>query len=242
MGIAMTNELETNEPGILALWNDCAPDGEAEYERLYMGQHMPERVGVPGFRFGRRYTRVNGDRKFFTFYELDAPDVLWSPKYLERLGNPTDWTQRVMLDFRNTVRTACRKAGSVGTALGGHVVTFRFMSPNAPGADLEDAVQSELLPALLDRDGISQVHLWIAAEEQTPANTAETDLRGEDELMSWAVIVETICVEEAMELTRDAAFLKRLGGLDPTNDPIVGIYQLMAILTPQMMQADGENS
>jgi hypothetical protein len=86
------------------------------------------------------------------------------------------------------------------------------------------------------------VHLWIAAEEQTPANTAETDLRGEDELMSWAVIVETIRVEEAMELTRDAAFLQLLGGLDPTNDPIVGIYQLMAILTPQMMQADGENS
>jgi hypothetical protein len=242
MGIDMKNELETNEPGILALWNDCAPDGEAEYERWYMGQHLPERVGVPGFQFGRRYTRVDGDRKFFTFYELDAPDVLWSPKYLERLGNPTDWTQRVMLDFRNTIRTACRKLGSVGTALGGHAVTFRFMSPKAPGVNLEEVIKSELLPVLMARDGICQSHIWIAAEEQTPANTAETDLRGEDELMSWAVIAETTRVEEAMELTRDTAFLERLGGLDPANDPIVGIYQLMAVLTSQMMQADGENS
>nr|MBC8451887.1 hypothetical protein [Rhodospirillaceae bacterium] len=193
----MTNKPGTNEPGILALWNDCAPDGEAEYERWYMGQHLPERVGVPGFRFGRRYTRVDGDRKFFTFYELDAPDVLWSPKYLERLGNPTDWTQRVMLDFRNTVRTACRKVASAGTALGGHVVTFRFMGPNAPEVDLEDVVKSKIFPALLDRAGVCQAHFWIAAEEQTPANTAETDLRGEDELMSWAVIVETTRVEEA---------------------------------------------
>jgi hypothetical protein len=234
MGIAMKNE-----PGILALWNDCAPNGEAEYERWYMGQHLPERVGVPGFRFGRRYTRVEGGPKFFTFYELDAPDVLWSPKYLERLGNPTDWTQRVMLDFRNTVRTACRKAGSAGTALGGHVVTFRFMGPNVPGVNLADAVKSELLPALLARDGISQAHLWIAAEEQTPANTAETDLRGEDELMSWAVIVETTRIEEATALARDDAFVARLGELYPANDPIVGTYQLMAILTSRMMEAGG---
>ena len=239
MGIAMKNELETNEPGILALWNDCALDGEAEYERWYMGQHLPERIGVPGFRFGRRYTRVEGDPKFFTFYELDAPDVLWSPKYLERLGNPTDWTQRVMLDFRNTVRTACRKAGSAGTALGGYVVTFRFMSPNAPGVNLEGVVKSKFLPALLGRDGILQAHLWIAAEEQTPANTAETDLRGEDELMSWAVIVETTRIEEATALTRDAAFVERLGELDPANEPIVGAYQLMAVLTRQMMEGGG---
>jgi hypothetical protein len=235
----MTNELGTNEPGILALWNDCAPDGEVEYERWYMGQHLPERVGVPGFRFGRRYTRVDGDRKFFTFYELDAPDVLWSPEYLKRLENPTDWTQRVMLDFRNTVRTACRKVASAGMALGGHVVTFRFMSPTAPGEDLENVVRSEILPALLDRAGICQAHLWIAAVEQTPANTAETDLRGEDELMSWAVIVETTRLEEATELARDAPFLERLGSLDPANDPIVGTYRLMAILTPRMMEAGG---
>lgn len=235
----MTNELGTNEPGILALWNDCAPDGEAEYERWYMGQHLPERVGVPGFRFGRRYTRIDGDRKYFTFYELDAPDVLWSPKYLERLENPTDWTQRVMSDFRNTVRTACRSVASAGMATGGNVVTFRFMGPTAPGGDLESAFKSEILPALLDRDGVSQAHLWIAAMEQTPANTAETDIRGEDELMSWAVIAETTRLEEAAGLAQDAAFLERLGRLDPANDPIVGTYRLMAILTSRMMESAG---
>ena len=96
LGIAMTGQ-----PGILALWNDCAEAGETEYERWYMTQHLPERIGVPGFRFGRRYLRLEGDRKYFTFYETDTPDVLWSPEYMQRLGNPTDWTQRVMQDFRN---------------------------------------------------------------------------------------------------------------------------------------------
>ena len=82
----------TNDPGILALWNDCAEEGMADYERWYMAQHLPERDGVTGFRFGRRYVRVEGDRRYFTYYELDRPEVLWSDEYLERLGNPTDWT------------------------------------------------------------------------------------------------------------------------------------------------------
>ena len=83
----------------------------ADYERWYMAQHLPERVGATGFRFGRRYVRMEGDRRYFTFYELDRPEVLWSDEYLERLGNPTDWTQQVMPNFRNTIRTAaCRLA------------------------------------------------------------------------------------------------------------------------------------
>ena len=82
--------------GVLALWNDCEETGEQEYERWYMAQHLPERLGVPGFRFGRLYVRLSGDRKYFTFYETDNPDILWSPEYMQRLGNPTDWTQRGM--------------------------------------------------------------------------------------------------------------------------------------------------
>ena len=39
----------TNDPGILALWNDCAEEGMADYERWYMAQHLPERVGATDF-------------------------------------------------------------------------------------------------------------------------------------------------------------------------------------------------
>ena len=46
--------------GILAAWNDCAPEGLAEYEHWY-AHHLAERVGVPGFREGRRYEAVPGE-------------------------------------------------------------------------------------------------------------------------------------------------------------------------------------
>ena len=62
--------------GILAIWNDCAPEGYDHFERWYIREHLQERVGVPGFRFGRRYETVSGaDRRFFAFYEVESPDV-----------------------------------------------------------------------------------------------------------------------------------------------------------------------
>ena len=46
--------------GILAVWNDCAPEGLAHFERWYNREHLQERVAVPGFRRGRRYEAVAG--------------------------------------------------------------------------------------------------------------------------------------------------------------------------------------
>lgn len=223
------------EAGVLALWNDCASTGEAEYERWYMAQHLPERIGVPGFRFGRRYVRLQGDRKYFTFYETDSPDVLWSPAYLERLANPTDWTQKVMLDFQNTIRTACRKAGADGNALGGHAVTYRAMSGKAAATEIEAVFHNELLPDLLGREGVCHAHLWIAAEEQTPSKTAETDLRGEDELVSWAVIVETTFEEAATQVSADSNLAERIGAVDRNATLDLGVYRLVCILSPDML-------
>ena len=103
--------------GILAIWNDCAPEGEAHYERWYKSEHMQERVGVAGFRFGRRYERSSGgDRRFFTFYEVESPDVLSSRAYVERLENPTPWTTESMKYFRNMVRTVCDLRAAAGRA------------------------------------------------------------------------------------------------------------------------------
>ena len=34
--------------GILAVFNDCAPEGFEHFERWYIREHLQERVGVPG--------------------------------------------------------------------------------------------------------------------------------------------------------------------------------------------------
>jgi hypothetical protein len=41
--------------GVLAIWNDVAPEAEAEFNAWYLEQHLPERLAVPGFRRARRW-------------------------------------------------------------------------------------------------------------------------------------------------------------------------------------------
>ena len=47
-----------NEPGILAIFNDCRPGREAEFEAWFQGEHLIERLAVPGFLFGRRFSSM----------------------------------------------------------------------------------------------------------------------------------------------------------------------------------------
>jgi hypothetical protein len=174
--------------GILSVWNDCAPEGLEHFERWYNSEHLLERVGVPGFRFGRRYELVSGgDRRFMAFYEVDSPAVLNSPAYLERLENPTPWTSEAMKSFRGMVRTVCDLKAIAGNLIGSHVVVLRAdeaMTPT-PSAD-------KLVAKLAAEDGIARAQLWTAAAQQTKADTAEMKSRGQDRLIAGALVVECV--------------------------------------------------
>ena len=104
--------------GVLAIWNGITADAEADFVAWHVREHIPERVAVPGFLRGRRYVAVAGAPKYFNFYETESPDTLASPAYLRRLDAPSDWTQRVVRHFRDTSRTVCSVAASLGTGDG----------------------------------------------------------------------------------------------------------------------------
>ena len=156
--------------GILAVFNDCAPEGYEHFERWYIREHLQERVGVPGFRFGRRYQLVSGgDRQFFAFYEVETPAVLASPAYLERLNAPTPWTTETMkVAFRNSVRTVCDLRYAAGDLIGSHAAVLR-----ADGAMAPTPEAGELVRKMAGEPGIARVQLWTASATQTPSDTAE---------------------------------------------------------------------
>ena len=64
----------TND-GILAIWHDVEAAVGGDYERWYFREHLPERLGVPGFLAGRRYEAVTGAPRFPTCHEAKAPDA-----------------------------------------------------------------------------------------------------------------------------------------------------------------------
>jgi hypothetical protein len=209
--------------GILAIWNDIASEGYAHFERWYVREHLQERVDVPGFRFGRRYEAVaGGDRRFFAFYEADTPAVLTSPAYLERLENPTPWTQEVMRSFRGMVRTVCDLRAAAGDLVGSHAVVLRVDTAMAPSPEADAVVRD-----LARGDGVARVQLWTAAAQQTPAGTAEMWARGGDRLIAGALVVECLRRPDAERVARSLERPPTALGISGAS--VLGIYALLCI-------------
>src|SRR5947209_20334476 len=82
-------------PGILAIFNNVAPDREAEFEEWFQHEHLQERLGLPGFLLGRRYEALNGTPDYFNFYVTISADALSSSEYGMWLNNTTPMTSKV---------------------------------------------------------------------------------------------------------------------------------------------------
>lgn len=205
--------------GILSIWNDIAPELEDFYERWYMSEHFPERLGVPGFLRGRRYEAIEADRKYFTFYELEHPEVLFSEPYLRRLNAPTTWTETVMGSWGDMFRTVCERTRRRGDAVGGYAAVARFEVPVDLPIDLADALMAELAdPAIV------AVDCWKATARQNET-TAEARRRpNPDRIISAAIVVEA---------TRSTSMQKAAGRLSQlvkaSTAPRISTYRLIAL-------------
>lgn len=199
--------------GRLALWNDCAPGQEPAYEAWYQGQHLPERVGIPGFVRGRRYRALGAGPTYFTYYETKSPSVLQSTAYLDRVNNPTPETSQIMATtFTNMSRTICRVDQVRGYYRGSVALTWTV--PIGEGQALMEQIADMATPAL------ARAELWEAIPDNTQPN-AEQALRGPDHQITEAVMAEFLDEDAARTLAN------RLGTA-PAGHP--GIYQLMCEL------------
>ena len=113
---------------VVAIWNDIPADTREQFYDWHIVEHMPERVGITGFRRGRRYIAIDPATKpeFFTLYELDTMQVAQGVDYANRLNDPTPATARVTSRFQNTFRALSRVLVSHGPGSGGVLLTIRF--------------------------------------------------------------------------------------------------------------------
>ncbi len=236
-------------PGLLVVWMNVEPSGAEDFAEWYIREHIPERVGVPGFRNGNRYRALEGspdrgspDRSspnYLAVYDTDAPGVLSSAAYKERLNTPTEWTRRVMPMFRDTVRSACRVVAEQGTGLGGVLRTVR-VEPGAGGRGaLRDALAA-LPEPLLAKPGIVRVRLVErvenesgagsgvgAAESTETTETAETAMRGKDQTATFTLLVDGTDAPSLQAACADLASPERLTALGAAGEIHVGDYALM---------------
>jgi hypothetical protein len=171
-------------PGALIIWHDVAAGFDAELDAWYQQQHLPERLAVPGFRSGRRYRGTGSGPGYLALYETETVEVLGSPAYQARLADPTEWTRRVMPNFRSVVRTACTVEFDGGGATGGTLAVVPL--PGRP----------DLPP--LDDPAIQRVRLLRADPGVTRVPNPEArDRPAPDALAEWVLLVEAISPEAA---------------------------------------------
>ncbi|MEA5502014.1 hypothetical protein VB735_02610 [Halotia wernerae UHCC 0503] len=163
--------------GAVAIWHDIVPDGLADFYAWHGGEHMPERVAIPGFVRGRRYAALDADLGFFNIYETRDAGVVAGPDYRARLNSPTPWTLKAVQHFRNVARSLCNVAVNRGAADGGLLATLRYNT--GPGGEAAHvAALAPLFDKLMATPGIASLAAIVADEAASGEVNAEEKARG----------------------------------------------------------------
>ena len=173
--------------GALLLLFDVSPDAVAEHDDWHTREHLPERLAIPGFVCGTRWTREEGSPRYCVIYDVTAPDVLESPAYRERLDHPSPWTTRMMASYAGMRRTLCEVVAGGGEAIG----AWSLVAPFAPAAGRSNDVRrwlvDDALPAAMRRRGLASWRLFANARDA--AMTREQAIRGYDGSVPAALVV-----------------------------------------------------
>lgn len=209
--------MSLNGLGVVAIWHDLLTEVKEDFYEWHNREHMPERVGIPGFRRGRRYIALSGAPEYFNLYEADSLEVLSGQDYLQRLNSPTPWTRQVVASFRSVARSICRVLFTGGVGQGGVMLTLRFDVETHAETEITVLLRQKLLPPLIDMRGITAVHLCRADEVGSRVETAEKKVRSEGTAVPrWVLLIEGIsasAVEEAAKQLHSA-----LADLDAVTD------------------------
>lgn len=164
----------------IVIWCHIDAALRPEHDAWHSGEHLPERLAIPGFLRGRRCRAANeaAEWPYFILYELRDASIMTSAAYLERLNNPTPWSKKIFASCRLS-RTLCRIAEGRGHGVGGMVLT----SPN-PG--------KISLPEILETKGVTAAHLLERDASLERPRTHEESLRagGSDASVERVLVVE----------------------------------------------------
>lgn len=82
---------------VLVVTMEVDPADEAEFNRWYNEQHLPERMAIPGYVSARRFRLVEGDGAltYLCLWELEDGSPLQSRMYQEQQADPTALYLRV---------------------------------------------------------------------------------------------------------------------------------------------------
>ena len=96
---------------VLVVTMDVDPEDEAEFNKWYNEQHLPERMEIPGYVSARRFKLEEGDGAltYLCIWELEDGSPLQSQMYREQNADPTALYQRVNQTIKARTRGLYRQ-------------------------------------------------------------------------------------------------------------------------------------
>jgi len=178
-------------PGKAALfvWKNYTGDDEDAFNEWYIREHVPERVGIPGFLRGRRYEAVSGSRKYAAFYETLDAKVLVSDTYMHFTVKPDANTRHFIGRFSDGVRCVMNIVASAGAGSGAAASFLAFNVAAGREAELKDWAVGTLLPGLAQAQGVVGAHL-LATDRDILDTSQRVHLRPDDTVFDWVLMVE----------------------------------------------------
>lgn len=195
--------------GTMLLLFDVAEDAVAEHDDWHTHEHMPERLAIPGFLRGTRWTRPSNGPRYCVLYEVDSPAVLDSAAYRERLDHPTPWTAKMMLHYLGMRRTLCEIKGGDGEGIGSACLVVTFAPALGRTEQLRERLVDTLRP-LAGRRGLVAWR-WLENALQAPM-THEQSIRGRDSAIHSALWVTGYNVNAVASLAEDELGAQRMSG------------------------------
>ena len=211
--------------GLVAIWNDIKPELREDFFEWHPREHMVERLGIPGFLRGRRYSAVDGGVEFLTLYEVTSTDVLVSEVYKTRLTQPTPWSTKTLPGFFNNERGACQIEFSDSYAMGGFVLTLRFEAEDGREPALIDSLKKEVLARMIDTPRVTGVHL-VKNDVGLTAGNAGNQRGRVITLPHLVVLVEGSTADGVREAGEKFLANAKLAELGAKPDVVRGLYQL----------------
>lgn len=159
----------------MAVWTSL---GAAQSD-WHSREHIPERMGVPGFLRGRRAVSAEPDAgadAAFVLYEVRDRAVFASAPYVHLLDHPSPWTTQVMASLPQVSRTLCDVALSCGAGVAASLLTLEIAPDPARPDDLLQWLRREL-PALCTLPGITAAHYLAGDYGERGRTTQEERIR-----------------------------------------------------------------
>ncbi len=209
---------------------DIVPEAIVEHDNWHSLEHLNERMSIPGFLRGSRWTNIGDGQRYFVMYEVTDLDTLASKPYLERLNSPSQWTSRMMPNYRGMNRGFCRVAYSHGFGLGTCGLLIRLSPDPAREAALRDWLTTNALPALPGTPGLTSAHLFEAA--LTPEMTQEQRIRGKDSGVDWVILVTGYDEKAVADVAAHSLAVEKIeaqGGINV----VTGLYRMGHSLSEQ---------